>query len=78
MGSIIRDFKANDVYDAEQEDNLYQKIDMLEEALEKAESFKSEYGDLYQEASDLVDELETLIGDTQMDLDRQREEDWYE
>ena len=78
MGSRIRDFKANEVQWAESEDNIYEKKDKLEEVLETAEGFKQEYGDLYQEACDLVDEIETLLGDTEMDIDRQREIDWYD
>lgn len=61
MGSIIRDFKSNELLWAEQETDLDRKIEALEYVLEKAEGLKEEYRDLYNEASDLVNEVESAL-----------------
>jgi hypothetical protein len=53
----------------EAEDDLDSKLNMIEDALNKAENWKSEYHGLYTEACDMVDTLSELFDTTVDDID---------
>jgi hypothetical protein len=75
MGNVVRDFRGNELMWMEEDDDLENRLQNIEEAIQRWKDEKDDYYYIYLNCDELLDELRDLQAQTESSIEEQEEDE---